>query len=368
MKRIAGIVCLLAAPLAVAQEKGKVVEEIVARVNNEMITRSDLERAKVATVEDARQECPQCTPEQLRNIVAERQKNALRDLIDQSLLVQRAKDLGISVETDVVKKLDEIRIQNKLPDMEAMEKAAAAQGLSWEDFKNSLRNELLKQKVASEEIGRSIVIGHEEVERYYNEHKKDFVRPEQVVLREIFVSTEGKKESEIPELEKKAKGLRERVINGEDFGQLAARFSDGSTAKKEGFLGTFKRGELSKEIEDIVFKLKRNDMTDAIRTKQGFLVLQVLEHYDEGEQALPKVENEIMNKLYGERFEPAFRKYMGTLREQSYVVIKPGYQDTGGGGSTQIQEVSSTPEANKAKKGQGHKRFLVFGKRKEAGA
>ena len=107
--------------------------------------------------------------------------------------------------------------------------------------------------------------------------------------------------------------------------------------------------------------MKKNDLTDIMDTKQGYLVLQVLEHYDEGEQALSKVENEITNKLYDERMEPKLREYLKTLREQSYVVIKPGYQDMAGGGNSEIQEVSATPEVTKSKK--GRKKFLLFGKR-----
>ena len=107
--------------------------------------------------------------------------------------------------------------------------------------------------------------------------------------------------------------------------------------------------------------MKKNDLTEVIDTKQGYLVLQVLEHYDEGEQALNKVENEIMDKLYSSRMEPKLKEYLKTLREQSYVVIKPGYQDIAGGGNSEIQEVSATPEASKTKK--GRKKFLLFGKR-----
>ena len=100
---------------------GRVVEEIIARVNNEIITRSEYEKARVTAAEDAKQDCQgHCTPEQLEIAIEDRQKNALRDLIDQSLLVQRGKDMGISVETDVVKQLDQIRQQNKLASMDEL--------------------------------------------------------------------------------------------------------------------------------------------------------------------------------------------------------------------------------------------------------
>jgi peptidyl-prolyl cis-trans isomerase SurA len=343
----------------------RTVEEIIARVNNEIITRSELDKARVAADEDARQECQgKCTPEQLRADIEERQKNTLRDLIDQSLLVQRAKDMGLNVEPEVIRRLDQLRQQNKIDSMEDLEKAVTAQGSNWEDFKNNIRNGILTQRVISNEVGSHITIGKDEIAKYYNEHKAEFVRPEEVALREIEVSTEGKKDEELPELRKKADTALKRIKDGEDFGEIAKRFSDSSTAKQGGFLGVYKRGELSKELEDIVFKMKKNELTDVMDTKQGYLVLQVLERYEAGEQPLAKVENEIMDHLYSERMEPAMRQYLKTLREQSYVVIKPGYQEIAGGGNSEIQEVSATPEASKAKK--GHKKYLLFGKKSAA--
>ena len=344
----------------------KTVEEIIARVNNEIITRSELEKARASAEDDAKQECQgKCTPEQLKTDIEDRQKNTLRDLIDQSLLVQRGKDMSINVEPEVIKKLDQIRVQNKIDSMEDLEKAVSSQGTNWEDFKNNIRTGLLTQRVISSEVGSHITVGKDEVEKFYNEHKAQFVRPEQVALREIEVSTQGKTEAELPDLKKKAETALKRVQDGEDFGEIAKRFSDGSTAKQGGFLGVYKRGELSKELEDVVFKMKKNGLTDIMDTKQGYLILQVLERYEEGQQPLNKVENEINEHLYSERMEPAMRAYLKTLREQSYVVIKPGYQDIAGGGNSEIQEVSATPEAGKSKK--GHKKYLLFGKKPASG-
>jgi peptidyl-prolyl cis-trans isomerase SurA len=338
---------------------GKTVEEIIARVNNEIITRSDYQRARASAEDDAKQECAgKCTPEQLQMDIEERQKNVLRDLIDQSLLVQRGKDMGVSVEPEVIKRLDQIRIQNNLSSMEDLEKAVSSQGANWEDFKNNIRSGILTQRVISSEVGSHITIAKEEVKKYYDEHQKDFIRPEQVALREIEVSTEGKKESELPDLKKKADTALQRVKDGEDFGEIAKRLSDGGTAKQGGFLGVYKRGELSKQLEDVVFSMKKNELTDVMDTKQGYLILQVMEHYDEGMQPLNKVENEITDKLYSARMEPALRDYLKTLREQSYVVIKPGYQDMAGGGNSEILEVSATPEVSKSKK--AHKKYLLF--------
>jgi peptidyl-prolyl cis-trans isomerase SurA len=342
--------------------EGKVVEEIVARVNNEIITISELQKARNAAAEDAQQECNgRCTEEQLQVAVEDRQKFALRDLIDQSLLAQRGKDMGINVEGDVVKQLDSVRIQNKLESMEKLEAAVTKEGMNWDDFKNNIRNKLLTQEVIRREVGSHITIGRDESMKYYEEHKKDFVKPELVALRAIEISTAGKTDADLPDLKKKAEDYLRRIKEGEDFAAMAKRFSDGSTAQQGGFLGTYKRGELSKQLEDQVFTMKKNQLTDVIETKQGFLILQVLERYEAGEQPFEKVENEIMDHLYSERMEPALREYLKTLREQSYVVVKPGYQDMAGGGNSEIEEVSATPEASKTKK--GHKKYLLFGKR-----
>lgn len=165
----------------------------------------------------------------------------------------------------------------------------------------------------------------------------------------------------MPDLKKKADTALKRVKDGEDFAEIAKRLSDGTTKEQGGYIGAFKRGELAKQLEDTVFKMKHNELTEVMETKQGFLVLQVLEHYDEGQQLFEKVKNEIMDRLYNEKLEPAVREYLKTLREQSYVVIKPGYAELSGGGNSEIQEVNATPESTKAKK--SHKKYLLFGKK-----
>jgi peptidyl-prolyl cis-trans isomerase SurA len=351
-----------AAKKPVSTGEGKTVEEIIARVNNEIITKSELEKARSSAEEDARQDCAnRCTPDQLQIAIEDRQKYALRDLIDQSLLAQRGKDLGVSVESDVVKQLDQIRIQNKLPDMDALEKAVTAQGLDWDEFKTNIRNHALTQLVIGREVGSHITISNEDAKKYYEEHKTEFVRPEQVALRAIELKTEGKSPTEVADAKKKADDILKILNDGGDFSEMAKRRSDGATAQQGGYLGVYKRGELSKELEDQVFNMKRNGITPVIETKQGFLILQVLEHFTEGEQPFDKVQSEIMDRLYSQRMEPAMREYLKTLREQSYVVIKPGYQEMAGGGNSEIEEVSATPETTKEKK--PHKKYLLFGKK-----
>jgi len=347
----AGIIALIGfavvlVPQASAQAKGTVIEEIVVRVNNSAITLSDIQKAEQSMHEEIVHDCQGCPPEKVDEIYKERQKDLLRDLIDQALLVERSKDMGISVETDVIKRLDEIRKQNNLGSMEEFEKAVESQGMGWEDFKAQIRNSLLTQEVIRREVGSHINIPNEDVKKYYEEHQKDFIRPEQVALSEIFLSTEGKSPEEMASVEKKAEDLRNRVVKGEDFNEIAKHFSEGSTAKDGGVLGVFEHGQLSKQLEDIAFKMDKGQMTDVIQTKTGFEVLRVEAHFQAGLQPLDKVENEIMNRIYSQKMQPTMREYLGQLREQSYVMVKPGYTDTAAvPGASVIQEVAATPDA-----------------------
>jgi peptidyl-prolyl cis-trans isomerase SurA len=352
-----------AAATVSAQTKTEIVEEIVARVNNEVITREDLAHARTSVDGEVQDECQKCTPEQVREQIASKEKNLLRDLIDQSLLEQRAKDSNINVDTEVIKRLDAIRLQYKFPDMETLEKEVSKSGQDFEDFKSQIKNQLLTQEVIRKEVGSRIIVSHEDIVKFYEAHKSDFVRPETVVLREIFVSTEGKPESDLPALRKKAEGLRERVLkNGDDFGELAKHFSDSSTAQQSGELGAFQRSQLDPIVSEKVFALNRGQMTDVMETKTGFEILQVRERYQAGDQPLDKVEPEISSRLYEQKMEPALRDYLHTLREDSYVQIKPGYTDTAAVTNQPIEEVAATPDKDNKKK--SGRRLLILPKKK----
>jgi peptidyl-prolyl cis-trans isomerase SurA len=336
--------------LARPESTGRIIEEIVVRVNNEIITRSELERARqTLRREIEEQDCRGCPRDQVEAMFREREKDLVRDLIDQQLLVQRGKDAGLAVEADVVRRLDMIRQRNNFATMEDLERAVAASGTPFEDFKANIRNQLLTEEVIRREVGPKIRISREEVKKYYDEHQKDFHRPEQVFLREIFVSTEGKSEEELPALEKKANDLVERVKRGEDFGELARRFSDGSTAAQGGELGVFERGQLARELEDLVFKMNRGQMTEVIRTRTGFLVLRVEQRYEPGLQPLEKVEAEIQNRIYSERMGPELRAFLKQLRQESYVMLKAGYTDSSAVSSSPIEEVPFQSEEDKKK-------------------
>jgi peptidyl-prolyl cis-trans isomerase SurA len=332
--------------------RGQVVEEIVARVNNEIITNMDYQHARADAADEVKQGCKGCSQDEIAKEQSDLDKDVLRDLIDNSLMVQRAQDLDISVDADVVKELDRIRQQNdqdnKLPDLEALQKAVESEGIDWEEFKNNIKKHLLVQELERREIAPKLNIDHAQVLAYYNAHKDQFERPEMVYLREILVSTKDKPELEIPKLKAKAEELRQRVLeNGDDFGELAKHFSDGSTAKQGGELGAFEPGQLKGDFAQ-VYQLNAKEMTPVIKTENGFEVLQVEERYEAGLQPLDKVDVEIQNQLTAQLMPAKTREYCNQLRQDSYVWVHPGFVDSAGVASTPIVE-EETPVAQKKK-------------------
>lgn len=174
-------------------------------------------------------------------------------------------------------------------------------------------------------------------------------------LSEIFLKTEGKTPEQTAAAKKQADELHTRIVNGEDFAALATRYSEGPAKDQGGELGEYQRGQLAKALEDAVFKLDKGGITNVIQTQTGFIILKVNAHYDAGLQPLDKVENDITNRLYAQKMEPALREYLQQLREESYIRLRAGYTDTAAVASgTVIEEVPATPDTPQKSKGKRH--------------
>ena len=320
------LICVSVLPVAFAADA--VVQEIIARVNNQIITRSEYVRSE----EDLRKDAQQQDPINADKLVAERDKDVLRDLIDQQLLLEKGKDLGITADTELIKKLDQMRKDMNLESMEDLEKAAQAQGISFEDFKQNMRNQIITQQVIGREVGQRLVIDKEQEKKYYDEHQKDLDQPEQIKLSEILVSTEKKAkdstdEQQLQAAKAKADDLLEQIKKGAKFEDVAKKNSDVSAAQG-GDLGYFKRGTLAKELEDVTFAMKPGDVSNVIRTRPGYVILKVIEHHDAGVAPLSQIEGHIQDAVYMQKLQPALREYLTKLRDEAFIDIKPGYVDT----------------------------------------
>jgi len=339
----------------------KVIEEIVARVNNQIITRTEYLRSK----DDLRKEAQQQDPVNADKVIADRDKDVLRDLIDQQLLLDKGKELGITADTELVKKLDKMRQDMNLDSMEDLEKAAQAQGVSFEDFKQNMRNQIITQQVIGREVGSRLNISKEEEEKFYEEHKSELDQPEEVRLSEILVSTEKKagdtrEEAQVLQAaQEKANTLLEAIKKGATFEDAAKKNSDGPSAAQGGELGYFKRGTLAKELEDKTFGMKSGEVSDVIRTKQGFIILKVTEHHQAGVPPFNQIQPRIQDAVYMQKLQPALRDYLTKLRDDAFIDIKSGYVDTGAS-PNETKPVETQAKDEKAKPLKKKKKLGVF--------
>jgi peptidyl-prolyl cis-trans isomerase SurA len=306
-----------------------VVEEIVAKVNGRIITRGEIEKQKQQIAAELQQQG--ATGVQLREAEAKRDADALRDQIDQLLLVEKGKELNINVDADINRRIADLQSSSKIADADKFHDWVREQsGETFEDFKDQLKNQFLTQRVISEEVYRNINIPRAEIEKYYNDHKSEFIRQEMVQLREVLVAVTDPAPDKVAAAEKKAKAIVDRARKGETkFTDLARQYSDAPTATQDGELGAFKRGDLPKDLEEIVFKQPKGYVTDPIRRPAGFEIYKVDEKYAAGQASLDEVQQEVMNKLMEPLVGPKTRDYLTQLRQTAFLQIKPGYVDTG---------------------------------------
>jgi len=388
MKKLCLIFAALAClpTLAAGQQ---VVEEIIARVNNQIITRSEFLRSQEQVKEDIKQQ----DPTHADQVYAEHEKDVLRDLIDQQLLLEKGKDLGFTGDTELIKQLDQMRKEMKLESLEDLEKEAAKQGVSWEDFRQNMRNKIITQKVIGEEVGSHLSLTKEEEQQFYDQHKNEMERPEAIRLSEILVAPkaadppappaatdpnapasgtpvqpaadeatrQAAEAASLAAAEAKANDLLKQIRDGAAFEDIAKKYSDGPSAAEGGELGVFERGKLAKELEDKTFAMKAGDVTDVIRTRQGYVILKVTDHQMAGIPPLKDILPRIQDALYYQKLQPALRAYLTKLREEAYIDIKADYVDSAASpNETKPVETATAKEADAKKLKKKHKKLGVL--------
>lgn len=307
----------------------KVVEEIAVKVNGDIITRGELDEQKRMMELQLRQE-QKLTGTQLQQALDESSKNILSDKIDELLLVQKAKDLNISVDAEVNRRIAQMQVESKITDPDKFhDYVRQATGIPWEEFHQKLVNSYLTHRVIGQEVGSRINFPEAELRKYYDEHKSEFVRQEQVFLSQIVISLEGKTPEQIANAEAKAKDLVARARKGEKFGELAAANSDDpETARNGGQLPPRQRGMSVKAIDDVVFKEKKGFVTDPIRLGSALYILRIDERFEAGQAPFEEVKDQIQDRLSEPRMAPKVRELLSRLRQQAFLEIKDGYVDT----------------------------------------
>ena len=329
------------ASFCLAADNPTIVDQIVAKVNGDIVSQDEVERYTKEM--NAQLKAQGLSGSQYREELASHEKNVLRDRIDELLLTQKGKELNINVDSEASKYMANLQRQAGIVDPDKFHEYIRQQsGMSYEDFLSEAKNQMLTREVIGQEVGRHINVTDKEVQDYYDAHKSEFIRDEKVFLSEILISTQGKDPAAVVAAEKKAKQVAAEADKGERFTDLARDNSDAATSKDGGFLGSYKKGELSAEIEAAVWSKPKGFITQPIKLPTGFDIFRVDDHTKQGLAPLTDVKSDIENQLYGPKMQPKVREYLTDLRKQAFLQIKPGFVDTGAapGKDTKWQEVA----------------------------
>jgi peptidyl-prolyl cis-trans isomerase SurA len=330
---------LLAPPLAAAQSDlaspPVLIERIVARVNNSIVTQRQYDaQTKALRAQLAQKYSGVALEQEYRK----KRQNVLRDMIDEDLLVQKAQDDNISVETQLVRYLDQIRRQQNLNSLEALQKAVEQSGLSWADFKDRIRRQILMRAVIEREVGGRIIIARDDARKFFDTHKNLFQSPAGVHLAEILVSSEKHKPGDAKKLAEQA---YQALQNGGRWKDVVSKYSDGPTASEGGDIGFFKQGTLASEVQQKIAKLDTNEYTSPFPTTYGYMIVKVLARQTGSTPTFNEAEPRVMEYLYNEKMQKELRVYLTQLRKESFIRLAPGFVDTGapeGGEQASLEE------------------------------
>lgn len=311
-KIIGFFLVLIVASSLLGQE---LVEAIVAVVNDDIITLSEYKKEYASSMRMLR---AQLKGEELAKQEKLLKDNLLESMITDLLLLQEAKKLGLNVTEQARMTLENIKKENNLTSDEQLKRALAQQGIAYEDFIDQMQQNLLKQNLIFSEVGRKIAITDPEIVSYYKVHRDDFIDPIEYTLKMIYISQEGKSAGEIDA--KKAQ-IDQKLEANEDFGQVAAEFSEGPEKDSQGDLGSFKEGELQKGLEQAIEGLEVGGVTPWLNLQGAWYRLKLVEKKERRLREFQEVRKEIEKIIFEQRQQEELKTYMANLRAKSYIKI-----------------------------------------------
>lgn len=298
------------------------IDRIIARVNEKIITQRQYDEQK----EQIRAELAQkYSGQELNERCQAAYHDLLRDMIDQDLLVQKAQDLNISVDAELVQREDQIRKQMGLASIQDLQHEVEQQGLIWEDFQNNIRRKLLTQQVIEQEVASRIIVTDADARKYFDHHKQDFTSPAGVELAEVQISNQkwgaGTK--------KRAEAAYAMLQGGAKWSDVVQKYSDGPNADSGGDVGFFPQGSLLPAISNGIKGLDPGETSNLLQLQQGYIIVRLLQRRSAGAPQFAEVRQQVENALYQQKMQPALRAYLTTLRKESYIFLAPGFVDSG---------------------------------------
>src|SRR5262245_50822317 len=295
--------------------RAEVIERVIVRVNGEIVTQSEFESRQVAAVQAAR-----VAPADIEKFLRENNAKILQDAVDELLLVQRAQELGYKMSGAYLRDVIEgIKKDNKIESDDDLQRQLRREGMTLDDLKRNIEHSIMKNQVLQRELQSKVTVGENELRAEYEARKADtYTHKAAVHLQEIVL-----KAGDDPHAAKVlADDLVRRARAGEDFGALALERSVGATRQSGGDLGAVSQGDMTPDVEKVVFALPVGGVSEPLRTKEGWRILRVTEKTDASVTPYDEVKADIQKRLTQGRFAAQYDTYMEGLRAASKCCIQ----------------------------------------------
>jgi peptidyl-prolyl cis-trans isomerase SurA len=325
MPRIALTVALLfIAAAGLAAQKGEVLEQILVKVNGDIITKTELEQRQIAAL---RQRDPNFRPTsdaELQKALVEVTPTVIVNAIDEMLLVQRGRELGYTLTTERFNSIVEnIKKENKIETDEAFQAALKQENLTLDDLRRQIERQMLISQVQQVEVAGKISVSEDEIKKYYEENRETFTTQPELTLREILIAVptneKGVNVAEDDAAKEKAEDIRKRVVAGEPFARLASEMSDSGSKANGGLIGPIARTDLSPELLKQIDPLKVGEVTPVLRTTRGYQIIKLESRTEQKTKTLDDARAEISDRLAGNKQRGHLLAYLKQLRSQAII-------------------------------------------------
>jgi peptidyl-prolyl cis-trans isomerase SurA len=324
LKRIAVVLGLLAA-VAAAPLGAEIIEQVLVNVNGDILSKTEFEQRQVAILRQ-RPELANVTPDSpvLRKAVLEVTPQLILEAVDELLLIQRGRELGLTLgDEQFASIVENIRKSNNIESDEQFQMALKQEGMTMPDLRRALERQMLASEAQRRDVVDKISVTEAEARAYYEAHKGEFTTPSEVTLREILIEVpltdKGINVAQDDEAKAEAEDVRKRLLAGEPFPRLAAEFSDAPSKANGGLIGPIRENELAEALQQQLSKLKVGDLTQPIRTARGYQLLKLESRTDTRIRAFDDARGDISNKVGGDKMAAERLKYLEKLRGQATI-------------------------------------------------
>jgi parvulin-like peptidyl-prolyl isomerase len=324
MKYRFAAIAALALGVATISVQADILEQVLVKVNGEIITKTDLETRQIAAL---RQKNPNLRPDSdaaLQKALADVTPQVIVEAVDELLMVQKGKELGFTMTTERFNSIVEnIKKENKIETDEALQAALKQENMTMADLRKQLERTMMVQQVQQQEVMQKLQVTDPELKAYYEAHKSEFDTVPSITLREITINVpvtpQGTNVGQDDDAKKKADEVRAKIVAGEPFARLASDYSDSGSKANGGLVGPLQKSDLSEDLQKAIAGLKTGGVTPVLRTQRGYQIIKIESLQETSTRSFEDARGDIADKVGNGKREGEYKKFIAKLRSESII-------------------------------------------------